>query len=92
MPTLRILVIYLGLGATLMMTFLDQTIVATALPSISADLQGGHQSSWIATAYLLTSMALTPLYGRISDIFGRKAVLLVCLTIFDVRRQRAGPR
>lgn len=81
-----------------MLTFLDQTIVATILPAMSADLNAGASSSWFATAYLITSvrrahdcdalgltptqMACTPLYGRISDIFGRKTVLLACLIEF----------
>jgi MFS family permease len=51
---------------------LDQTIVSTATPTITSDLKAFSDFSWISTAYLLTSTALQPLYGKFSDIFGRK--------------------
>ncbi|KDQ59098.1 hypothetical protein JAAARDRAFT_652302 [Jaapia argillacea MUCL 33604] len=82
LPARRVITVYVGLSIALACSFLEQTIVATALPRISSDLHGGRESSWVATAYLLTSLALTPLYGRWSDIFGRKIVLIVALGIF----------
>ncbi|KAI0701349.1 MFS general substrate transporter [Cytidiella melzeri] len=84
LPTRQVITVFIGLSVALACSFLDQTIVATALPRISSDLHGGRSSSWIATAYLLTSLSLTPLYGRWSDIFGRKQVLLVSLSVFLV--------
>ncbi len=61
---------------------LDQTIVATALPRISADLHGTSHLSWIISAYLLTSTAATPIYGKLSDLYGRKLLLQVAICLF----------
>lgn len=82
LPVKQLLGVFAGLSTALACSFLDQTIVATALPQISSDLHSGNQSAWVATAYLLTSLAFTPLYGRWSDVFGRKIVLLLSLAIF----------
>ena len=54
---------------------LDQTIVATALPTIVGDLGGLDHLSWVVTAYLLTSTASTPPYGKISDPYGRRIMV-----------------
>ncbi|KAF9651438.1 MFS general substrate transporter [Thelephora ganbajun] len=61
---------------------LDQTIVATALPTIVRELKGGSEYSWAGTAYLLASAASAPLYGKLSDIMGRKPILYGCIVIF----------
>ena len=61
---------------------LDQTIVATALPTIVGDLGGLNQLSWVVTAYLLASTASTPLYGKLGDMYGRKPVFLAAILIF----------
>ena len=61
---------------------LDQTIVSTALPRIASDLHGISKISWVATAYLLTSAVVTPLYGKISDQLGRKKVLQFAIVLF----------
>ncbi|EEB93768.1 hypothetical protein MPER_07536, partial [Moniliophthora perniciosa FA553] len=58
------------------------TIVATALPTIVSDLGGGRNYSWVGTAYLLAAAALSPLYGKLSDIIGRKPILYGCIVIF----------
>src|ERR1700689_2843809 len=63
---------------------LDQTIVATALPHIAADLSGAERLSWIVSSYLLTSTAATPIYGRLSDLYGRKLMLQIAFVIFLV--------
>ncbi|EPS99206.1 hypothetical protein FOMPIDRAFT_1060977 [Fomitopsis schrenkii] len=62
----------------------ESNSVATALPSIEESLHGGTIGAWVATSYLLTSLASTPLYGRWSDIFGRKGVMLFALAVFLV--------
>ena len=70
---------------TMLITFiatLDQTVVATALPRIVADLQGFEQIAWITTIFLLTSTVTIPIYGKLSDLFGRKAIFLAAITIF----------
>jgi EmrB/QacA subfamily drug resistance transporter len=61
---------------------LDQTIIATALPTIGRDLADVQNLSWVVTAYLLTATAATPLYGKLSDIHGRRAMLLTAIAIF----------
>lgn len=73
-----------GLLLVLLLASLDQTIVSTALPKVVADLKGFDRYSWVATAYLLTSTVTVPLYGKLSDIFGRKRLLLIGVVIFLV--------
>jgi EmrB/QacA subfamily drug resistance transporter len=66
-----------GLQLTLLLAALDQTIIATAMPRIIAQLNGFERYGWVSTAYLLTVTASIPIFGRISDLFGRKWVLLL---------------
>lgn len=73
-----------GLMLALLLAALDQTIVATALPTIVGDLRGATNLSWVITAYLLTSTAVTPLYGKIGDLYGRKRIFLFAVGIFLV--------
>jgi EmrB/QacA subfamily drug resistance transporter len=74
--------IVLGILLTMFLGALDQTIVATALPTIGRELADVENLSWVVTAYLLTATAATPLYGKLSDIHGRRAMLLVAIAIF----------
>jgi EmrB/QacA subfamily drug resistance transporter len=71
-----------GVVLTLLMGAIDQTIVATALPTMAAQLGGLDKLSWVVTAYLLTSTATTPIYGRLSDLFGRKRMLQIAIAVF----------
>ncbi|MFC3817396.1 MDR family MFS transporter [Planomonospora venezuelensis] len=64
------------------LAMLDQTIVGTALPRIVAELGGADLYTWVVTAYLLTSTITVPLYGRLSDTYGRKPLLLVGIALF----------
>ncbi|MSP13101.1 MAG: DHA2 family efflux MFS transporter permease subunit [Chloroflexi bacterium] len=75
-------IILIGVLLSLFLAALDQTIVATALPRIVADLQGIDLLAWVTTAYLLTSTTMVPIYGKLSDIYGRKIVLLFGIVIF----------
>ena len=76
--------IILGLMLAMLLAALDQTIVATAMPTIGRQLGDIHNLPWVVTAYLLTSTAVTPLYGKLSDIHGRRVVLLVAIAIFTL--------
>jgi EmrB/QacA subfamily drug resistance transporter len=71
-----------GLLLVMFLAALDQTIVATALPTIVGDLGGLDHISWVVTAYLLAQTVVTPLYGKLGDMYGRKIVLQGALVIF----------
>lgn len=75
-------VIFLGLMLGMFLAALEQTIVATALPGIAADLKSVEHLSWVVSAYLLTSTAATPIYGKLSDLYGRKLMLQIAIGIF----------
>src|SRR3978361_1003475 len=66
----------------MLLASLDQTIVSTALPTIVGDLGGLDHISWVVTAYLLAVTVVTPLYGKLGDLYGRKLVLQSALVIF----------
>jgi len=74
--------VVLGAMISLFLAALDQTIVATALPSISGDLGDVHLMSWVVTAYLLTSTAATPILGKMSDLHGRRPIMRICIIVF----------
>ena len=74
--------IMFGLMLSLFLANLDQTIIATCLPAIAHDLQGWELLPWVISAYLVTSTATTPIYGRLSDHYGRRRVMLVSIAIF----------
>ena len=86
----QILVIFAGLMAGLFLAALDQTIVATALPTIVGELGGLDYYSWVVTAYLLSSTVCTPLYGKFSDMYGRRAVLQTAVGVFVAGSVLAG--
>lgn len=66
----------------MLLAALDQTIVATALPKIAVDLHGLNKYAWVATSYLLTSAIVTPIYGKIGDLLGRKKIFQIAIGIF----------
>jgi EmrB/QacA subfamily drug resistance transporter len=74
--------IVLGILLAMFLGALDQTIIATALPTIGRELADIENLSWVVTVYLLTATAATPLYGKLSDIHGRRAMLLIAIAIF----------
>jgi EmrB/QacA subfamily drug resistance transporter len=76
--------VFAGVMLGMLLAALDQTIVATALPTIVSDLGGANHISWIVTAYLLASTALTPLWGKLGDQFGRKKVFQTSIIVFLV--------
>ncbi|CBQ68509.1 conserved hypothetical protein [Sporisorium reilianum SRZ2] len=84
LPKQQVILCFVGLSAALFTALLDQSIISTALGRITESFHAGNESSWLSTSYLLTSTAASPLYGRFSDIFGRKVCLMVALVGFLV--------
>ena len=80
----QILVVLGGVMAGMFLAALDQSIVGTALPRIVSDLGGLEHLSWVVTAYLLTSTASTPLWGKISDLYGRRPIFQTAIVVFLV--------
>jgi len=78
----RFALTFTGLLLAMLLAALDQTIVSTALPTIVRDLGGIDALSWVVTAYLLTATVSTPLWGRISDLYGRKRLFQAAIGIF----------
>ncbi len=82
LPQRRVWAIFAGLMLAMLLAALDQTIVATALPTIVSDLGGAEHLSWVVTAYMLASTATTVLWGKLGDLYGRKALFITCIVIF----------
>ncbi len=80
----QIRTILIGLMAGMLLAALDQTIVATSIRTIADDLDGLSLQAWVTTAYLITSTVTTPLYGKLSDIYGRRPLFLTAISIFIV--------
>src|SRR3954468_3998623 len=78
----RIAVVMAALMLVMLLASLDQTIVSTALPTIVRDLGGLDHLSWVVTSYLLAVTVVTPLYGKLGDLYGRKRVLQGALLLF----------
>src|SRR5664279_5193908 len=78
----QIQTILLGLMAGMLLAALDQTIVSTSIRTIADDLHGLSAQAWVTTAYLITSTVTTPLYGKLSDIYGRRPMFLTAISIF----------
>lgn len=80
----QIVTILIGLMLGMFLAALDQTVVSTAIRTIADDLGGLSQQAWATTAFLITGTISTPLYGKLSDIFGRKPLFLAAISIFIV--------
>jgi EmrB/QacA subfamily drug resistance transporter len=78
----EVLIVFSGLMLGMLLASLDQTIVSTALPTIVGEFGGLQHLSWVITAYLLTSTATVPLYGKLSDLYGRKIMFQAAIAIF----------
>jgi EmrB/QacA subfamily drug resistance transporter len=83
-PTRRKLLVMAGVMAALFLAALDQTIVATALPRIVQEFHGLEHLSWVIAAYLLASTVVVPVYGKLSDLYGRKPFILAAIVLFLV--------
>ncbi|MCU1641643.1 MAG: transporter [Nocardia sp.] len=78
----QIMVVLSGLLLGMLLGALDQTIVSTSIRTIADDLQGYSMQAWVTTAYLITATLSTPLYGKLSDMYGRKPFYLAAISIF----------
>lgn len=79
-----------GVLLVMLLASLDQTIVSTAMPRIIAEFNGLDRYTWVTTAYLLTSTVMIPIYGKLSDIFGRKPIFLIGVVLFLVGSAASG--
>jgi EmrB/QacA subfamily drug resistance transporter len=89
-PQRGLLVIYSALMLAILLAALDQTIVATALPTIVSDLGGLNHLSWVVTAYILATTATTPVWGKLGDQYGRKYLFIAAIVIFLVGSALSG--
>ncbi len=80
----QILRVITGILLCILLAAIDQTVVVPAVPAIAAELHGFSHLAWIVSAYLLTSTSATPIYGRLSDIYGRRALLLPGIVVFVI--------
>jgi EmrB/QacA subfamily drug resistance transporter len=78
----QIMLVIYALMAGMFLSSLDQTVVGTAIRTIGDDLHGLDQQAWVTTAYLITSTIATPIYGKLSDIFGRRPLYIFGLVVF----------
>src|SRR5256885_6114935 len=74
--------VFLAVVLGMLLAALDQTIVATALPTVVADLGGAGHQSWVVTSYLLASTIITAIVGKLGDLFGRKMVFAAAVVFF----------
>src|SRR5215213_1591249 len=78
----QVMLTFGGLLLAMLLASLDQTIVSTALPTVVGDLGGLDHLSWVVTAYLLGATVSMPLWGRASDLYGRKPLFLAAIAVF----------
>src|SRR5215472_16995460 len=90
LPRREVLLVFSGLMLGMFLAALDQTIVATALPTITGDLHGLNHIGWVVTAYLLAVAVTMPVYGKAGDVFGRKAVFEFAIVVFLAGSAAAG--
>jgi EmrB/QacA subfamily drug resistance transporter len=86
----QIMLVLVGLMAGMFLSSLDQTIVSTSIRTISDDLDGLSLQAWVTTAYLITSTVMTPIYGKLSDIFGRRPLFIIAISLFIIGSLLAG--
>lgn len=89
-PGASVLLVFVGVQLGQVMSTLDGTIVATALPTITDELGGFERVTWVITAYVLGVVATMPLYGKVGDLYGRKRVLVGAISVFLVASVACG--
>ena len=78
----QIILVLIGLMSGMFLSALDQSVVGSAMRTIADDLKGLELQAWVTTAYLITSTIATPIYGKLGDIFGRRRLFIIAITIF----------
>jgi EmrB/QacA subfamily drug resistance transporter len=86
----EIMFVMIGLMSGMFLAALDQTVVSTSMRTISDDLNGMALQAWVTTAYLIMSTISTPLYGKLSDIFGRRPLFIIAIAVFVLGSLLAG--
>src|SRR5579875_716393 len=86
----RLILVVAGVLLGMLLAALDQTIVGTAMPRIIADLNGLNHYAWVFTAYMLASTVTVPIYGKLSDIYGRRIFFLLGMVLFLVGSALSG--
>ena len=81
-PTRQKVLVMIGVMLAMLLAALDQTIVATALPRLVEDFKGLEHLSWVIIAYLLASTVIVPIYGKLSDIYGRRNLYVIAMALF----------
>ena len=90
LPPREVMIVLPGLLLAILLAMLDNLIVSTALPRIVGDLGGVAHLSWVVTAYILASLVITPFYGKLGDMYGRKKFFVVAIVIFLVGSALSG--
>ncbi|MFM9376004.1 MDR family MFS transporter [Gordonia sp. VNK21] len=80
----NVILLFAGLMLTMLLASLNQTVLSTALPTIVGELDGVDNMTWVITAYILASTIMMPVYGRISDLLGRRPVIIAAIMLFVV--------
>lgn len=86
----QVVLVLIGLMSGMFLSALDQSIVSTAMRTIADDLSGLQLQAWVTTAYLITSTVSTPIYGKLGDIFGRRKMFMIAISIFVLGSLTAG--
>lgn len=90
LPHKKLMIVFPAIALAQMIAYLDQTSVSTALPAVGEGLNLGPQVQWVASSFLIASTSVQLINGRLSDIFGRKPLLLTCLSILAIGNLGAG--
>ena len=88
--TRRLIFVLAGVLLGMLLSVLDQTIVGTAMPRVITDLQGLSHYAWVFTAYMLASTVTVPIYGKLSDIYGRRIFYIAGMVIFLIGSALSG--
>ena len=86
----EIMFVMIGLMSGMFLSALDQTVVSTSMRTIADDLDGMSLQAWVTTAYMIMSTISTPLYGKLSNIFGRRPLFIIAISVFVIGSLLAG--